>query len=199
MSDKELIIHSKSNAYKGFFKVDLVAFQHSLYRGGLSPVLTREIFGRGQAVVVLLYDTSKQKVVLVEQCRAGAMANHQDHQAWLIEPVAGMIDEGETPLDACEREVAEEASIEVTDFEYVCQFYPSPGGSSEVLHLYAAEIDSETLPEFSGLLHEGEDIRLIQLDFEQAKRRLLQGEFNVASTVIALQWLFFQKLVHNHA
>lgn len=195
---KTLNIHSKTIAYQGFFKIELVDYQHSLYQGGMSSEIRRELFNRGQAVVVLLYDLVKQCVVLIEQCRAGALDqainSQDDHQAWLIEPVAGMIDEGETPQKACEREVFEEAGIVLNDFEYLTQFYPSPGGSSEILHLYAAQLDSDQVAEFSGLAHEVEDIRIIKLPFAQAKQALLNGEFNVASTIIGLQWLFFQRL-----
>lgn len=198
MSNKKVIIHSNTTAYQGFFKLDIVEFQHELYQGGLSNRVQREIFNRNQAVVVLLYDLKNQKVVLVEQCRAGALAHFHDHQAWLLEPVAGMIDQGESPLNTCQREVQEEAGVTLQDFEYVCQYYPSPGGSSEILHLYGAQVDSESLPDYSGLASEDEDIRLIKLDFKFAKQQLLAGEYNVASTIIALQWLFFQKLV-DHA
>lgn len=195
---KTLNIHSKTIAYQAFFKIELIDYQHSLYQGGVSPQIQRELFNRGQAVVVLLYDTKKQCVVLIEQCRAGALEqainSQDDHQAWLIEPVAGMIDKGETPQQACEREVLEEAGITLTDFEYITQFYPSPGGSSEILHLYAAQVDSDQIAEFAGLEHEVEDIRIIKLPFSQAKQALLNGEFNVASTIIGLQWLFFQRL-----
>jgi ADP-ribose pyrophosphatase len=198
LSDKNLIIHSNTKGYDGFFKINLVNFQHSLYQGGLSPKITRELFGRGQAVVVLLYDLKAEQVVLVEQCRAGALqnalnANHPE-QAWLIEPVAGMIDFNESALQACQREAKEEAGIDITidAFEYICQFYPSPGGSDEILHLYAAQVDVNQIGEFSGLADEVEDIRLIKLPFEQAKHDFLTGKFNVASTLIALQWLLFQ-------
>ena len=198
MPDKKLIIHSNTIGYDGFFKINLIDFSHSLYQGGMSPSIQRELFGRGQAVVVLLYDLNLRKVVLVEQCRAGALEHalsaKKDKQAWLIEPVAGMIDPGETPLESCQREVAEEAGIMLNDFEYVCQFYPSPGGSSEILHLYAAQVDANELGDYAGLTHEVEDIRLIKYDFSDARLKLISGKFNVASTIIALQWLFFQKL-----
>lgn len=201
MKAKKLVIHAKQRGYDGFFKINLIEFQHSLYQGGLSPNITRELFGRGQAVVVLLYDLSAQQLVLVEQCRAGALQHALDaddpNQAWLIEPVAGMIDDGETPLETCQRETREEAGIEVSQFEYINQFYPSPGGSDEILHLYAAEIDASRVGQWSGLTEEVEDIRLVKIPFAQAKQQLLNGEYHVASTLIALQWLFFQKLQAN--
>lgn len=194
--DYRLRIDSVEPAFEGFFRIDRVRFQHRLFQGGWSPLLERELFGRGQAVLVLLYDCQARQVVLVEQCRAGALmhARYQNNQAWLLEPVAGMIDPDESAQQACARETQEEAGIAVQDFEYVCQFYPSPGGSDEILHLYAAEISVSDLPAFAGADEEHEDIRLVPLSFDEAENRLRAGRFNVASTIVALQWLFFQRL-----
>jgi ADP-ribose pyrophosphatase len=194
MDNKQIELSEKRRAYQGFFRIDVFRYRHSLYRGGMTPVIEREVFGRGQAVVVLLYDVLNETVVLIEQCRAGPLTWTDNQQAWLIEPVAGMIDQDETPLAACQREVEEEAGIRLSEFEPICQFYPTPGGCSEILHLYAAQVDSRALADYGGLADEVEDIRILKIPFVQAKQRLLAGEFNVASTIIALQWLFFQRL-----
>lgn len=201
MNDKHIQLLGVERHYDGFFKIDKLRFRHSLFQGGWTAEMERELFGRGQAVVVLLYDLTARKIVLVEQCRAGAISHAlkdpkhpKNYQAWLLEPVAGMIDEGETPLEACERETQEEAGVSLAAFEFICQFYPSPGGSDEILHLYAAEVDERQLPEYAGLEEEGEDIRLVRMSFDEAEQRLRSAEFNVASTLIAVQWLLFQKL-----
>lgn len=204
---KKIAIQAVRRGYDGFFKVDEVSFQHSLHQGGESAVIQREVFGRGQASVVLLYDVNNKMVALIEQCRAGAlspfMANPQKqvvgeeaNQAWLLEPVAGMIEPGESAESAAHREMLEEAGVQTAELEFVCQFYPSPGACTEVLHLFAAEVDVPSLPDYSGLADEVEDIRLVKLSFAEAKQKLLSAEFNVASTIIGLQWLFFQKCVH---
>ncbi|MDA3807765.1 MAG: NUDIX domain-containing protein [Thiomicrorhabdus sp.] len=196
--EKTLNIQLVKTEFQGFFKVQSLLFKHSLYQGGCSPEIKRELFCRGEAVVVLLYDSNLKQIVLVEQCRPGALQHaqqlNQPDQAWLLEPVAGMIDLGETAVEAGIRESREEAGIEVLELEYVCQFYTSPGGCDEVLHLYAADICANEVSEFAGLADDHEDIRVIKLAFTDAKRMLLNAEFNVASTYIALQWLFFQKL-----
>ena len=198
-SSKKLIkINRVESGYDGFFRVDVLNYQHSLYQGGWTNDLSRELFGRGQAVVVLLYDVAQQVVVLIEQCRAGAIQHAElsgkSEQAWLLEPVAGMIDSGETPEQAGIREAQEEAGVALSSLEYICQYYPSPGGCDEVLHVYGSDIDSTLLPEYAGLSEEHEDIKIVKIPFEKAKQRLASGQFNVSSTIIALQWFFYQKL-----
>ncbi|WP_029407540.1 NUDIX domain-containing protein [Thiomicrorhabdus sp. Milos-T2] len=196
--DKTLLLDSNRMLFKGFFQVNLLEFSHSLYQGGSSPIVKREVFKRGEAVVVLLYDLSLEQVVLVEQCRAGAvekaLKNNDIDQAWLLEPVAGMIDSGETKEQACIRECQEETGIMVSNLEYISQFYPSPGGCDEVLYLFASDIDSSDTHSHAGLASEDEDIRIVKLSFKDAKQQLTTGQFNVVSTYVALQWLFYQKL-----
>jgi ADP-ribose pyrophosphatase len=206
---KHIQIDSIDTEFDGFFKMRRLRFRHSLYRGGWSPQIEREVFCRGEAVVVLLYDSQRQQVVLVEQCRPGAVLHRYGHadlqnntnspfqddfdQAWLLEPVAGMIDAGETPQQAGVREVQEEAGIAVDKLEYICELYPSPGGCDELLHLYAADINSANLAQYAGLANHVEDIKVVLLTYAQAKEALRTARFKVATTFIALQWLFFQK------
>lgn len=198
MAIKQLDIQSNNAVFNGFFQVNNLKFSHSLYQGGFSPVVEREVFSRGQAVVVLLYDLALEKIVLVEQCRAGAvehaLQNNAIEQAWLLEPVAGMIDLGESPIEACIRESKEETGVTVSELEYISQFYPSPGACNEILHLYASHIDSQLVNSHAGLQTEDEDIRVVVLSFTQARKMLEKGQFNVATTYIAIQWLFYEKL-----
>lgn len=197
MTEKKFKIQSIKPAYTGFFELKILQFKHVRYQGGWSKTFSRELFQRGQAVVVLLYDATEEQVVLVEQCRVGAVFNaqtsNQPEQAWLLEPVAGMIDSGESPEEAGIRETQEETGASISDLEYICQFYPSPGACNEILHLYAAHISIDSLSEYAGLASENEDIKVVKLSFSEAKQMLLNADFNVASTYIALQWLFFQK------
>jgi len=197
-STKFIKVHQSNLLFKGFFEFSELKLSHSLYKGGESEILSREVFNRNQAVVVLLYDLKNRQVVLVEQFRAGAARNaikaENEEEAWLLEPVAGMIDCGESAIEAGVRETKEEAGIVVHNLEYVSQFYPSPGACDEILHLYAAEVDSSEVESHAGKGDEDEDIKVVVMPFSEAKEKLLNAEFNVASTFIALQWLFYQKL-----
>jgi ADP-ribose pyrophosphatase len=193
---KKITNVKRDTKFKGFFQLDSVQYQFSKYQGGTSELVTREMFIRGDAVIAFLYDSEHQKIILVEQCRTGAIDFKQtnNEQAWLLEPVAGMIDAGENQLDACIREAEEEAGVKHAKFEFVCHYYPSPAACEEVLHMYAADIDYRKLPQYAGLDNEAEDIRIVSLDYADAKQKLRNGYFNVASTIIALQWLFLKDM-----
>ena len=89
-------ILKKEIIYKGFFRLSRLTIEHNLYQGGKAKVV-RELLERGHAVAVLLYDAHQDRVVLVEQFRVGVL---EDENSWLLEVVAGMIEEGEEPASA---------------------------------------------------------------------------------------------------
>ena len=80
------LINQKS-LFSGFFKVEQFQIRHELFAGGETEI-TRELFQRGDAVAVLLYDPAKDRVVMVEQFRVGALED--DQGPWLLEIVAGI-------------------------------------------------------------------------------------------------------------
>ncbi len=174
-------------AYKGFFSLLRYRLRHRLFRGGWSPPFTRELFERGHAVAVLLYDPEQDAVVLVEQFRIGTIATAGPH--WMLETVAGIVDPGETPEQVARREALEEAGCAVTALEPIATYYPSPGGSSETLTVFCGRVDSRGAGGVHGLADEHEDIRVVVLPAEEAIARLDRDELRNASTVIAVAWL----------
>ena len=183
--DVEVI--EKTTPYEGYFQVDVYRLRHRRFGGGWTDVMSREIFERGQAAVVLPYDPLRDAVVLIEQFRIGAFAAGMP--PWLIEPVAGIVEPGETPEEVVRREAVEEAGCELAELEAIGTIMPSPGGCSEVLHLYCGRIDSEIVGGIYGLAHEHEDIRAFTLPLDDALSRLAQGEIANASAMMTLQWL----------
>lgn len=183
--DAEIL--DKKTVYKGRFRMDRYRLRHRLYDGGWSRELVREVFERGCAAALLPYDPVRDEVVLIEQFRAGALA--AGRVPWLLEIVAGMVDEGEAPEDVVRRETMEEAGLEVGDMELIASCFVSPGGSSEVVDMYCGRVDSSDAGGVHGLENEGEDIRVVALPYAAAERRLAAREFNNVITVIGLQWL----------
>ncbi len=184
---RDVEIIERGTPYQGFFRIEAYRLRHRRFEGGWTDVMTRELFERGQAAVVLPYDAVRDRVVLIEQFRIGAYAAGLG--PWLIEAVAGIVEPGETPEAVVHREALEEAGCRITALESIGRVLPSPGGSSELLHLYCGRVDSEGVGGVHGLDHEHEDIRVFALPLEKALTRLARGEILSANAVMTLQWL----------
>jgi ADP-ribose pyrophosphatase len=177
--------------YKGYFKMVQYQFQHRLYDGGWSNTVTREIFERGHAVAVLPFDPVTNEFVLIEQFRIGALPTTQT--PWLIEIIAGIIDPGEEPAEVCVREAQEEAGIDISNLTRVLSYLASPGGTTERLSIYMAQVDSSKANGVHGLDYESEDILVHRVHEDQAKQWLQDGTIDNAAAIIALQWFFLNK------
>ncbi|WP_226684192.1 ADP-ribose diphosphatase [Shewanella indica] len=173
--------------YRGFFRMEEYRFRHRLFAGGWSDEVTREVFERGHAVVVLPYDPREDKVVLIEQVRFPALETSES--PWLLELVAGMIAPGEVAEDVAKRELLEETGLNSSAISAVSSYLSSPGGCSERFYFYWAEVDSSKANGLHGLAEEHEDIRLHVLSRADAYAKVLSGEIDNASTVLGLQWL----------
>ncbi len=155
------------------------------FQGG-SLELRREVFERGNAAAVLAYDPDADSLVLVEQFRAGAI--HQS-SPWLLELIAGMVEEGESPLDVIAREALEEAGCTLSQPMQIAHYLSSPGGSTEEITLFVALCDSTRLADYAGLAEESEDIKVHLVPRAELMRWLDAGKLNNGLTLIAAQWL----------
>ena len=185
--DKDFKILSREVVYQGFFHLEKYRLKHALFAGGWSEQLDRELFRRGNCVAVLLYDPLRDEVVLIEQFRVGAIMNPE--QAWLLEIVAGAIEEGESAEDVAYRESVEEAGCQIQALKVINEFYTTPGGSSEWITLFCGKVDSAGVGGIHGLDHEHEDILVRAVSFGEAYRLLEQGRINSGIPIIAIQWL----------
>ena len=177
--------------YEGFHRVEEWHLDYPRFDGTRSGVLQRAISHATDAATVLPYDPVRDRVLLVEQIRIGALAKG-DPQPWMLEPVAGLIDAGETAETAAIRETAEEAGLNVDpqNFHFVGRYYPSPGGLAQILHSYVAVCD---LPDDSDGLHgldgEDEDIRVHVVPLDDLLAMVASGEAVNAPLIISAQWL----------
>jgi ADP-ribose pyrophosphatase len=175
------------NCHKGFYQLDRVHLRHELFAGGMSREINRELFVRHDAVCVLPYDPVRDTVVLIEQFRVGAYGKVEN--PWLIELVAGLIDKQEQPEEVARREAQEEAGLEITALWPMLNYFPSPGGSTEYVHLFLGRCDSTGAGGLHGLLEEAEDIRVTVWDYEDALQAVRDGRISNAASIIAMQWL----------
>ncbi len=191
MSSDHYEIIEKTICYKGFFSIARLRLRYRKYDGEWSDVLTREIFERGHAVAVLPYDPVRDEVVLIEQFRVGAIDFPAD--PWLVEIVAGIIDEGESAEEVAHREMAEEAGCVIEALEHVCDYLVSPGGATESTALFCGKVDATGVGGIYGLADEGEDIRVSAVSYDEAVAMLGNGRIKSASPIIALQWLMLHR------
>ena len=183
---KHYRVIQRKAVYQGFYTMEVVQVEHESYLGGMAPTICRELMCRANAVCVLLVDFARDAVVLVEQFRVGALAQRRP---WLLEPVAGLIEPDEAPEAVARREAQEEAGLTIARLHKLYEYFPSPGGSDETVHLYIGEVDSQSAGGVHGLPDEGEDIQVVVLTFEEAFLRMRQGQMNTASVLLSLQWL----------
>lgn len=190
---KHFTIVDEVMVFDGFFKVKEFKLKHTLYKGGWSDTITRELFHRGNCVAVLLYDPVRDEVVIIEQFRIGALQLPQQEQAWLLEIVAGAIEDGETAEEVAYRESVEEAGCEILELTKINDFFTSPGGTSELLSLYYGKVDTSNVGGLHGLDHEDEDISVTTMRFDEVYQLLLDGKILSAIPIIAIQWLYINR------
>lgn len=152
-------IHARREAYGRFFSVEEIELRHRRYDGGWSPVLEREVFISADAALLLPYDPLADTVLLISQFRVGPMARGQV-QCWMLEPIAGRVDAGESPAEAARREAVEEAGLTVGGLYPLPPHYPTPGANSEFFYPFIAAVDlsGRQSGHGFGLASEGEDI-----------------------------------------
>ena len=95
-------------------------------------VIKRELVSRGtgECVAGLLVDRDKKTLYLVKQYRIGS-------NSYILEAVAGMVDEGETPEEAFKREALEEVGFKIEELiPTMCPLYSSPGMTNERIHFF---------------------------------------------------------------
>lgn len=182
-------IKSINTLYHGFFKIEEYQLTHKLFDGYSSNLLSREIFERGDAVVVMPYDPIRDSLVFIEQFRAGALRTCES--PWLLEFIAGMFGKNEEPIDVAIREAKEEANLVITENDLIpiTHYLSSPGGMSESIHLFAAKVDASVVGGVYGLDEEGEDIKVHEISRVDAIQMVKDGTINNASTIIGVQWL----------
>jgi ADP-ribose pyrophosphatase len=186
-SIKSFEVSEETIVYAGFFQMTRLHLRHTLFRGGWSKDLIRELFHRGACVAVLPYDPVNDAVVLIEQFRVGALKFKAD--PWLLEIVAGAVEEGESPQQVAYRESSEEAGCQIRQLITISEFFTTPGAFGEKITLFCGIVDTATTGGVHGLAEEDEDIRVEVVSFDEAWGMLENGSIDSAIPIIGLQWL----------
>ncbi len=185
---KKVSIERKRYILDDFFKIEEAYVQFEQFNGEMSPLVRQLTLERGNSVAVLVFNLSTEKLILISQFR---YPTYRNNHGWTIEVIAGMVDPGETPEESARRELQEETGLNIDRVEHITAFYPSPGGSSEQIYLYYAEVSGEqaNYKKSGGLLAIGEDIKVIELTLAEALAKIKTGEIVDAKTIIGIYWL----------
>ncbi len=186
-------ILNKERIFDEFFKIDKAQVKHERFNGKSWNQVTRYGLQRPEAVAVLLENTSKNTVIMVEQFRY-ATVNLTDRDGWMLEIVAGMIDNGETPEQSAKRETLEEVGYKITHLDHLYSYFASIGISDERVHIYHAEVKEEDkISEGGGLKTENEDLAIREIPFLELFDLIKNGKIVDSKTIIASQWLAIKK------
>ena len=129
------------------------------------------------AILPLLPDG---RVLMVRQYRHGLAER-------LLEIPAGTLEPGEPPEACARREIEEEAGYRAGRLVPLGPFYPTPGISTEVIHLFAATdlVQAEAHPE------PDEDIEVETHALDEVVRMIVDGRIRDGKTIAATaMWLW---------
>lgn len=185
---RDVVVHGHKRAYMNFFAMEEMDLQFRRYDGTLSPVINRCAAMVGHAAVVLPYDPIRDQVLLVEQFRAPPFIMG-DRSPWMWEPVAGVIDPGESAEQTAIREAREEAGVTIRQLEPVAQAYPSSGALAEYIHVFIGLCDLNDIRGGGGMAGEGEDIRSQILSYEALMQGIDDQTYKDMPLVMAALWL----------
>lgn len=155
---------------------------------GSSRITHREMYDSGDGVAVILYNTQKNTVVLIRQFRLSAYMRDIE-EGYLYEVAAGLL-EGADPMDRVVMETFEETGYRIDKVELVAKTFASPGAHSEYMYLYIAEVTEDMKEGLGGgLIEEGENIEVVEVNFIKALQMLAEGRIQDAKTMLLLQHL----------
>lgn len=147
---------------------------------GDAGTVTREYITHPGAVGVLALD-DEGRVALVRQYR-----HPTGYELW--EPPAGLLDvDGEAPLRAAQRELAEEADLVASRWDVLVDFFNSPGSSSEAIRVYLAR-DVSPVPEADRHEREHEEAGMptAWFDLDDVRDAVLAGRLHNPTLIAAV-------------
>lgn len=171
--------------FKGFFKIKKAKILHDTFNGK-EIIVDRLSFERNNSVAILIYQKDTDEFLFTNQFR---YPTTQSTDGWLLEIPAGSMKPVDDPEFRMREEVKEEIGYEMDSVELICSSFVSPGGCSEKVFLYYAEVNStQKTSKGGGLESENEDIDLVKLSKEKVLQMYHDKEFQDAKTIMAIQW-----------
>lgn len=176
-----------------WYTLEKVTFEYQ-QKNGNWQTQTRESYDRGNGAVIMLYNTSKKTVVLVNQFRMPTFLNGNE-DGFLIEACAGLLDK-DNPEECIKKEVIEETGYQVDKVEKIFEAYMSPGSVTEILYFFIGEYTEDMKVTSGGGVHEEqENIEILEIPFTKACEMITTGEIRDAKTIMLLQYLKVNRII----
>jgi nudix-type nucleoside diphosphatase (YffH/AdpP family) len=183
MAEERIRIVGEKILSDDYYPLKKITYEQRRSDGGWQEQ-EREVYDAASGAAVLLYNRERRTVVLTRQFRLGARLN--GHDGFLLEAAAGVLD-GAAPAERVKREAGEETGYEIEQVDPVMQLFVSPGSLTERIHLFVAEYDpARRCGKGGGKPEEGEDIEVVELDFDDALALVETGGIVDAKTVLLL-------------
>lgn len=140
-------------------------------------IAKREVAEHKSAVGMLAL-TDRKTVLLVRQYRYAV-------NEIMLEVCAGLIEKGEDPAQAAEREMQEELGVKAKTLQRIGEFYASPGFCTEIFTLFiASDLEESSLPQ-----DEDENVSVIEVAYKDIPVMIREGKIRDSKTFAALSWL----------
>ncbi|WP_242093362.1 NUDIX domain-containing protein [Aestuariivivens sediminicola] len=178
---------------KKAYTLNNITFDYKLSKGKW-VTQSRECYDRGDGAAILLYNKSKETIILVRQFRMPTLLNGNE-DGFLVEVCAGLLD-NQDPIACITRETEEETGYRVSHVKKVYEAYSSPGVMTEKMHFFIGEYTSDMkVNEGGGLEAEHEDIEVLEFSFKEAVSMLHKGEIKDSRTIVLLQYAIIHELL----
>ncbi len=184
---KYLIEKNKTVFKKSVFELREVDLEIDTFANGREKIHRFEL-NVPEVIAALVYVEDTDEIVLVEQFRYSSI---KKCSGWVMEIVAGLIENNEAPETSLKREVLEESGYQVREYKKILNFFPNVGFSNQYGHFYFVTCKkADKVESGGGLKAEKEDIKVHSLATELVREKVINNEFNDSKTIIALQWFF---------
>lgn len=149
---------------------------------GRTDTLVREVHDHGSGASVLPYDAGRGTVLLVKQFRLPPHLAGLD--GFIIECCAGLLD-GDDPAACAKRESEEELGFRISNLRLVANPFATPGVVTERIAMFLADYDhTARINDGGGHAHEGEDIEVLEMPFDDMRRMVKGGDILDAKTIM---------------
>jgi len=181
---------SERRVYDEYLKIDEGTVKETSDTGE-EETYKRFALTRPDAVAVLIYNADTDKVILVKQHRYPVQVHGIDGDIYEI--VAGKMDGDEAPSDTAIREAMEEVGYEIKEDKmiFMSEYFPSPGYSTEMIHLFAATVTNEDKKsDGGGVEGEHENINIIEVPAPEFFNMISTGEIVDGKTIMGANALW---------